>query len=349
MLAFNGMIQLTPGALAVLDIATAALISFTISMALTPIYTTLAFRYRAWKRVRQTDMTGSGVPIFYKLHAAKHRRNIPTMAGIIMVIAISLVTASFNLSRSQTYLPLFGTLAAGTVGLIDDLINIRGAALGIAGLRTRVKLLLILSVATAAGLYSYHKLGYTSLALPFFGQINFGWWLVPFIIFVIVATANAVNITDGLDGLAGGLLAIAFSAYAMIAFFQDNYGIAAFCATVVGTLLAYTWFNIYPARFFMGDVGSFALGTALAIVALLTDTLLVLPVIAGIFVIEAGSSAIQIVSKKFFKRKVFLSAPVHHHLEAIGWPETKVTMRFWVLGAVFAVMGIMLALVGGQT
>ncbi|MBI3984020.1 phospho-N-acetylmuramoyl-pentapeptide-transferase, partial [Candidatus Microgenomates bacterium] len=150
------------------------------------------------------------------------------------------------------------------------------------------------------------------------------------------------------DGLSGGLLAQAFAAYAVIALLQGNYGIAAFCATAVGSLLAYTWFNIFPARFFMGDTGSFAMGTALAIVALLTDTIMLLPVIGCLFVLEAGSSVMQIVSKKLFGRKLLLSAPIHHHFEAIGWPETKVTMRFWVLGAMGVVLGLVLAILGGE-
>jgi phospho-N-acetylmuramoyl-pentapeptide-transferase len=165
--------------------------------------------------------------------------------------------------------------------------------------------------------------------------------------FVVVSTGNAVNITDGMDGLAGNLLVSAYSAFGIIAALQGNFGIAAFCMTVVGALLAYLWFNIPPARFFMGDVGSFALGTSLGVVAMLTDTLFLLPLICLLFVVEAGSSLVQIFSKKVFHRKVFISAPLHHHLEALDWPKTKVTMRFWVIGQVCAALGVVLALIGG--
>ena len=333
--------------LAIRGVAMTSIAAFILSMALTPLYTSLAFKYKAWKRVRDTSTTGEKAVVFHKLHAEKHKRNIPTMAGIIMVIVITIVTLVFNLSREQTYLPLFATLAAGGVGLLDDFINIRGQALGIAGLRTRMKFLLILAIAVAISLYAYFKLGYGSLLVPFWGQVTFGPFLIPFFVFVIVAIANAVNISDGLDGLSGGLLSIAFGIYAMIAILQGNIGIAMFCATAIGTLLAYTWFNIYPARFFMGDVGSFAMGTALGVVALLTDTILLLPIIGGMFVIEAGSSSLQILSKKIRKRKIFLSAPIHHHFEALGWPETKVTMRFWILGFIFGTLGLMIAIVGG--
>ncbi len=164
---------------------------------------------------------------------------------------------------------------------------------------------------------------------------------------VVVATANAVNMTDGLDGLAGGLTAIAFGAYAIIAFLEGRYGISAFCMSIVGALLSYTWFNIYPARFFMGDVGSFALGTALGVVAMLTDTVVLLPIIGIVFVAEAGSVIIQITSKKLnHGKKIFKSTPIHHHFEASGWPETKVTMRFWTLGQVSAVVGLMVFILG---
>lgn len=178
-------------------------------------------------------------------------------------------------------------------------------------------------------------------------DLQLGLWIIPLFVFAVVATANAVNISDGLDGLAGGLAASAFGVYAVIALIEARYGVAGFCMTVLGALLSYTWFNIFPARFFMGDVGSFALGTALGVVAMLTDTVLLLPLIGIVFVAEAGSSLLQIASKKLRGgKKIFLVAPIHHHFEAAGWPETKVTMRFWVIGQVAAVLGLMVFLLG---
>ena len=184
--------------------------------------------------------------------------------------------------------------------------------------------------------------------MPFCGIWELGWAIIPIFAFVVVATGNASNISDGLDGLAGGLMAISFGAFGIIALLQSQFILAGFCFTVVGALLSYLWFNIYPARFFMGDVGSFALGTSLGVVAMLTNTLFLLPIIGLVFVAEAGSSLIQIISKKLFDRKVFISAPIHQHLEALGWPETKVTMRFWVIAILVAVIGILLALTGGN-
>lgn len=332
----------------VLEVSLAALAGFLLSVALTPVYTYFAFRYKAWKQVRDTATSGERAPVFHKLHAQKHERHIPTMAGAIMVVAITLITVVFNFSTSQTLLPLIALVGAGAVGLLDDFINIRGTGKGVAGLRSKIKFGLITLIALAISAYAFWQLEYTSLAVPFLEQVPLGWLIIPLFTLVIVATANAVNITDGLDGLAGGLLAIVFAVYTIIALLQGNFGIAVYCATAVGSLLSYTWFNIYPARFFMGDVGSFALGTSLGVVALLTDTVLLLPVIGGVFVLEAGSSSLQLLSKRILGRKIFRSAPIHHHFEALEWPETKVTMRFWILGAAVGAIGLVVALLGGQ-
>ena len=204
-------------------------------------------------------------------------------------------------------------------------------------------------VAVVGGCYFFSKLGFDSVQLPGIqaSSLQLGWLIVPLFVLVVVATANAVNISDGLDGLAGGLTTIAFAVYAIIAALEGKYGIAGFCATLVGALLSYTWFNIFPARFFMGDVGSFALGTALGVVAMFTDTVLLLPVIGAVFVAEAGSVILQIGSKKLRGgKKLFRVSPVHHHFEAIGWPETKVTMRFWVLGMIAGFVGLALFCMG---
>lgn len=322
--------------------------AFVLAMFLTPIYTFFAYRYKFWKRQRSTSTDGKKLEVFTKLHAAKFRRNIPTMAGIIGVFSITAVTLLFNLDRAETWLPLAALVGGGIVGLIDDIINVRGLGGGVGGLRSSLKFTLIILIGAVLGWFFYAKLGIDSFHVPFYGELSIGWLIVPLFAFAVVATGNAVNISDGLDGLAGGLLALSFATFGTIALLQGNSLLAGFCFTVVGALLSYLWFNIHPARFFMGDVGSFAYGVALGVVAMLTDTLLLLPVIGLLFVLEAGSSLIQIVSKKFFKRKVFISAPVHHHLEAIGWPETKVTMRFWVIACVMSFVGFMLALAGGH-
>ena len=328
------------------------LLSFTgflLSMLLTPIYTTLAYKFEWWKKPRTAAATGEKASVYQALHASKHNRHIPTMAGVIFVLATALVTAAGNLSREETWLPLAAMVGAGAIGLFDDILNIKSTG-GIAGMRAKIKLALITTVAIAGGWWFYDKLDVSSIHIPFVDNpLTLGWLIVPLFVLVVVATANAVNITDGLDGLAGGLAAIAFGAYAVIAFLEARYGVAGFCMAVVGALLSYTWFNIYPARFFMGDVGSFALGTALGVVAMLTDAVLILPIIGFVFVVEAGSSLLQILSKKLRRgRKIFRIAPIHHHFEAIGWEETKVTMRFWVVGQVMAVIGLIIFILGRQ-
>lgn len=321
--------------------------AFFIAMLLTPVYTYFAYRYRFWKKQRTTSTTGEAITVFTKLHANKFKRNIPTMAGMIFVVAITVVTL-FNLDRGQTWLPLAALIGGGLVGLLDDIINIRGSGKGVAGLRSNIKFLMIAALGIALGWWFFERNGVSSMHIPFLGDWSVGWWIIPIFAFAVVATGNAVNISDGLDGLAGGLLAVSYGAFGIIGLLQGQEALAIFCFTVVGALLSYVWFNIYPARFFMGDVGSFSLGAALGVVAMLTNTLFLLPVIGIVFVIEAGSSTLQILSKKFFHRKIFLSAPVHHHLEASGWPETKVTMRFWVIGYVAAFIGVLLALLGGN-
>jgi phospho-N-acetylmuramoyl-pentapeptide-transferase len=331
----------------VIRILLLAFSGFALSMLITPIYTNIAYQAQWWKKQRQTSLTGEIASVFAKLHAEKHKRLIPTMAGVIFVISVTIVTLLFNLNRSETWLPLAAFVGAGAVGLIDDIINIRGKGMGVAGLPSRMKLLLTTMVAAIGGWFFYFKLDVNSINIPIIGDLTIGWLIIPLFILVVVATANAVNMTDGLDGLAGGLAATAFAMYAVIAFVEQRYGIAGFCLTMVGALLSYTWFNIFPARFFMGDVGSFALGTALGVVAMLTDTILLLPVIGAIFVAEAGSVILQITSKKLRGgKKIFKSSPIHHHFEASGWEETKITMRFWVLGQVVGVLGLILFLIG---
>lgn len=341
-------LQIIADASVIEQIFVLAFLGFITSMVLTPLYTTAAFVGKWWKKPRTDAVTGETAKVYRKLHAAKHQRNIPTMAGMIFILSVVLVTIVGNLSRSETWLPLAAMAGAGAIGLFDDIINIKSLGRGIAGMRAKLKSLLLLIVAFIGGWWFFAKLGVIAIHIPFFGSVDIGWLIIPLFMLVVFATANAVNITDGLDGLAGGLSVIAFSAYAAIAIIERKYGVAGFCMTLAGALLAYTWFNIHPARFFMGDVGSFAIGTALGVVAMLTDTVLILPIIGFVFVIEAGSVLLQIASKKLRKgKKIFKVSPIHHHFEASGWPETKVTMRFWVIGQVAAFAGLIVFVLGG--
>ena len=327
-----------------MDATLFSIVGFFLAMVLTPIYTYFAYKYKFWKRQRSAAVTGEKLEVFNKLHAKKMQRNIPTMAGLIGVLTVIIITVAFNLNREQTWLPLAALAGGAALGLIDDILNVWGHDIKNAGLRAPVKFALIIGLGLVLGWFFYYKLGHTDLWIPYIGTFNLGWLMIPLFAFAVVASGNAVNISDGLDGLAGGLLIMSYNAFGLISPLQGRLSLAAFCFTALGTLLAYVWFNVYPARFFMGDVGSFAWGTALGVVAMLTDSLLLLPVIGFLFVVEAGSSLIQIISKKFFGRKIFISAPIHHHLEAKGWEETKITMRFWVIAAVTAAIGVMMAM-----
>ena len=327
-----------------IDAVIFAIAGFILAMVLTPVYTFFAYKYKFWKKQKTASVTGEKLKIVNKLHAKKIARNIPTMAGVIGVVSVIIITWFFNLNRAETWLPLAGLAGGAAIGLIDDILNVWGSNRKDAGLRAPVKFAMIITVGLVLGWFFHTKLDFTSVMIPFVGDVDIKWAMIPLFMFAVVATSNAVNISDGLDGLAGGLLAAAYGSFGVIAVIQGQYHLATFCFTVIGALLAYIWFNVYPARFFMGDIGSFAWGTSLGVIAMLTNSLLLLPVVGLIFVIEAGSSAIQIFSKKFFGKKVFVAAPFHHHLEAKGWEETKITMRFWVIAVTLAFVGIVLAL-----
>lgn len=318
------------------------------AMALTPVYTYFAYKYKFWKRQKTVSLDGKKLTVVSKLHAKKIARHIPTIAGLVFVIAIATTTLLFNLSRPQTWLPLAALICGAIIGLIDDILNLRSNG-GTAGLRAPVKFVMVAILGLVLGWFFWEKLGFTTVHIPFVGQWELGVWIIPIFAFVVIATGNAVNISDGLDGLAGGLAASAFVIFSVIAVLQQQFGLAGFCLTIVGALLSYLWFNVYPARFFMGDTGSFALGVSLGVVAMLTNSLFILPIIGAVFVVEAGSVIIQQISKKLRNgKKIFIASPIHHHFEAKGWPETKVTMRFWVVGNIVGILGLIIAIAGGN-
>jgi phospho-N-acetylmuramoyl-pentapeptide-transferase len=332
-----------------------ATLSFVVAFFLTPVLTHFLYKYKLGKPIRDSV----SAPIFSKLHSNK--AGTPTMGGILVwltVLAIALAFfyvdkffpfssfARFNfLSRGQTYLPLGALVASSLVGLVDDFLNIRGKGIFSGGLNVLHRLIIYTIIAIIGSLWFFFKLDWDLLHVPFVGSFEIGFWYIPIFIFIIVATAFSVNEADGLDGLAGGLLLISFGAFGSMAFVSGKYDIATFCAVISGALLAFLWFNITPARFFMGDTGAMGLGVTLGIVAMLTNTALFLPIVGFLFVIESFSVLIQVISKKFLGRKIFKSAPIHHHFEAIGWSEPKVVMRFWVISAVLAVVGVILFLV----
>ncbi|MSU76072.1 phospho-N-acetylmuramoyl-pentapeptide-transferase [Patescibacteria group bacterium] len=318
--------------------------AFVLAMAATPLWSHVLYKYKFSKRLRTLAVDGSKASVFLKLHASK--ANTPTMGGLLIWVTVALVTITGNLSRAETYLPLFTLVAVGIIGAVDDYLNIRGIGPKGGGIRAWHKLVAQFVIGAAGAWWFYDKLGFSILHVPGVGDFDIGILYVPLFILVIVATTNAVNITDGLDGLAGGLLAIAFTAFGALSYVNGLFALAAFCATITGALLAFLWFNVYPARFFMGDTGSMALGATLGVVAALNDAILVLPVIGFVFMAETLSVIIQLFWRRVFHKKLFRSTPIHHHFEAIGWPETKVTMRFWIIGSVCAVVGLVIGVIG---
>jgi len=327
-----------------------ATISFGVAFLIAPLLLRFLTAHKFGKQIRDE----ASAPIFAKLHRGKS--GTPTMGGILIWGTVLIVTffswldgpffdALNFLSRPQTYLPLGALAASALVGLVDDLFNIRRIGPNGGGLRMRHRLLLYGFIALIGALWFYFKLDWDVLHIPYVGTYALGLWYIPVFIFIIVATGFSVNQTDGLDGLAGGVLLCAFAAYGAIAFVLGRYDLAALLAVIIGALTVFLWYNIYPAKFFMGDTGSMSLGVTLGVVAMLTNYALLLPIIAVVLVVESASTLLQIASKKLRGgKKIFLSSPIHHHLEAKGWPEPNVVLRLWLIAGLGALLGVILML-----
>ena len=327
-------------------------VSFGFSFLLAPLAIRLLHKFNLTKKnIRDASLT----PVFSRLH--QNKSQTPTMGGVIIWGTVIVLALLFLLlakladgfwgylnfiNRAQTYLPLATMLIAGLIGLFDDFLGILRIGPKGGGLQMKLKIILYTSVAVIGAWWFYFRLGWSTFYVPFLGNFEIGWWYIPIFIFIIVATAFSANETDGLDGLAGGALLFAFGSLVVISFVLGRYDLAAMETVIMGALLAFLWFNIYPARFFMGDTGSMSLGITLGVIAMLTGTAFFLPFFALILVVESLSVIVQTISKKFFHRKIFLSTPIHHHFEAIGWPETQVTMRFWIISALASAIGLAL-------
>lgn len=366
-------IQTIPEVLAAAKVLILAFLSFTLAMSLTPILAHFLYKYKIGIKIKEKSVSGEKLSYVSKLHA--HKSGTPTMGGILIwgtvfilafimyflapflsnLVAENLHSDSVSklmsrlnfISRSQTWLPLFALAATATLGLADDWMSIKriGSNKG-GGMRFAWRLFWMLAISLFGAWWFHSKLGWDTIHIPAIGDFVIGLWYIPLFMFVIVMTAISSNETDGLDGLNAGILAQAFTAFAVISVVQDRMNLAAFCAVIAGAIVAFLWFNFYPARFFMGDTGAVSLGATLGVVALLTDSVVALPFIVSIYCFESVSVAIQLFSKKFFKRKVFLAAPIHHHFEAKGWHETKVTVRFWIINAVICIVGILIGIIG---
>ena len=341
----------------VVRIFTVVAISFFLALALTPLWTRLLFRYRLGKQLR----TAEHAPVFHELHKAKE--GTPTMGGVLIWGTVAFLTLAFWIlsliidgfwsrvnffSRPQTWLPLGVMVIAGILGLADDLYGVFKKGPNGGGLQMKLRVFLYLLIAAVGAWWFYYKLDFNAINIPFFGDVAIGGWYLLFFILVIFATAFSANETDGLDGLGAGGFLTSFAAYGVIAFDQGRLDLVAFIGAIIGALIAFLWFNIFPARFFMGDTGSMSLGVVLGVIAMLTNTPFLLIPIGIIFVVESLSVIMQVASKKFRGKKIFLSTPIHHHFEAKGWHETKVTMRFWMVSAIGAIIGIIIFLIDSK-
>ncbi len=345
----------------VLEIFIPATITFLIGIGLAPFVAHLLYTNKMWKpKGGKVAMDGTPAQEFNRLHTHKEV-GTPRLGGTIVWGSVLLCALLLQglwillpdafahlafVSRAQTWVPLAAFLVGALVGMLDDLYEIDGNG----GLRLRVRLLVVAFVALLCALWFYHKLGISSVSAPFhIGPVELGWLFVPF--FILVALfIYAGGVIDGIDGLAGGIFSIIFTAYAGIAFFQQQFDIAALCAAVAGGLMAFLWFNIPPARFYLSETGSMSLTILLTVVAFMTDTpgggkgITVLPIIALPLVATVASNVLQLFGKKVLHRKLLRIAPLHHHFEALGWPPYKVTMRYWIVGVVAAIIGMSVAL-----
>lgn len=331
-------------------------IAFAFGLLLTPWFIDFLRRNRLGKQLRVETVDGREASVFRKYH--KDKFGTPTMGGlliwgsILVTVILSRLVAFLGvvdhslLQRGQVYLPLFILVSLGILGAVDDYLNIAGEGKR-RGLDWMPKLVSLLAISIFGALWFYFKLGYDEIHIPYYGALAVGWLYIPIFVFIIVGTANAVNFSDGLDGLAGGLLVIAFSSLGVLAYVENLSVLAAFCFVCVGAIAAFLWHNVPPALFFMGDTGSLALGGTLGVIAMMTDRMLVLPFIGFVFMLEVLSVIIQLLSKKFRGgKKVFLAAPIHHHFEALEWGESKVTMRLWIVGAFMAFLGLIIGIFG---
>jgi len=339
-----------------------AFTAFVVGMAITPLVTHYLYAYKAWKKSPgKVGLDGAPAHEFNNLHST-HEVRAPRMGGIVVwgsvlitIIGVALVARFIPdasilkldfLSRNQTWIPLATLIVGAFVGFIDDLYMIQP---GGRGLPLSYRLLIVVVLSSFIGMWFWAKLEVTAIGVPFGTPFEIGWLIVP--LFVLVSLAlYASGVIDGIDGLSGAVFGSIFASYAIIAFAQNQIDLAAFSAAVVGGILAFLWFNIPPARFYMSDTGTMALTLTIATIAFMTDNLgegvgiAVLPVIGALLVATVASNILQVFWKQYFGKKLLRVAPLHHHFEAIGWPGYKVVMRYWVLSVVFAFLGVIIAL-----
>jgi phospho-N-acetylmuramoyl-pentapeptide-transferase len=356
------MLYLPEAAVDVIKIFTLGAASFVLAFLLAPALTNFLYKKKLWrKEVRTKAIDGGEVTTFQKFHS-EGETHIPRFGGVLIWVTTLILILFFFLlsqitdiwwldkinflSRNQTWLPLFALIAASLLGLSDDILQVFGKGKYVGGgLSLKKRLIMVAIIGLIGALWFYFRLDWSTIHIPGWGDLEIDGWYIPLFVIIMLAVYSG-GVIDGLDGLAGGTFASIFAAFAGIALFLGQIDIAAFCAVILGALSAFLWFNIPPARFYMGETGVMGLCAVLTVIAFLTDSVFVLPIIGFLLVIESGSVILQLLSKKFRHKKLFLASPIHHHFEAKGWPHYKVTMRFWIIGAVMALIGITIRLLG---
>lgn len=340
-----------------------AVFAFAIGIAITPYLTSLMYKNKLWKRVRRDDLQTNPTitPEFHKIHDGAEIRT-PRVGGIIIWLSVFLVTTLFYLlpeifnnpvfeklefiSRSQTFLPFFALMLGSLIGLIEDFLEIYGRGKLLHGMKGRHIALIVGIIGLIFGYWFNIKLEISSIYIPFLGMANLGVFFIPYFILVTLGTFSS-RVIDGIDGLAGGVMAIIFAAFSTIAYFNNQIDLATFGIVLVGGILVFLWFNTPPARFYMGETGMLGLTLSLVVMVFLMNASILLLVIALPLVLTSLSSALQMASKKLRNgKKLFLVSPMHHYFEAIGWKKEKIVMRYWIITTICAICGIIIYFIG---
>lgn len=347
----------------ILKVFLPSVFSFLIGIVITPIFTNFFYKHRLWKRASRLDNDVAMSDAFKKIHEEKTEMGTPRVGGLIIWISVVIVTlgmfalskwiggVAFDkldfLSRGQTLLPLAALVFGGLFGLFEDMLEIYVEKFKMfrQGISAKYLVGTVVAIGLLCALWFYFKLGQHFIHIPFLGEYDIGWGFIPFFVLVVLGTFSS-RVIDGIDGLAGGVMAIAFAAFGIVAFAKNFIDIAALCMVIAGGILAFLWFNIPPARFYMGETGMLGLTLALAIISFMTNSVFILPIIGILLVATSFSSAAQIASKKYLGKKIFKIAPLHHHFQALGWSREKITMRYWIIALMAAVVGIVISIVG---
>lgn len=350
----------------VLKIVLPSLLAFITGLIITPFLTTWMYKKRMWKKYSRQDTKTQPHEMsvaFSELHNEEKEIRTPRLGGLIIWTSIVVVGLLFYilatilpggffmkidfLSRNQTLLPFIAVIFGASFGLLEDLIEIRTKITSrfAQGLPDKYLIAIVSAFGLFFGLWFFTKLDISSVFVPFLGSVELGWLFIPFFILVTLATFSS-RVIDGIDGLAGGVMAIVFACFGVVALVQNQIDIATFCFVVTGSILSFLWFNVPPARFYMGETGMLSLVLSLTVITFLLDKVLLLLVIGFPLSMTAFSSAVQIFSKKYFNRKVFKVAPIHHHFQSLGWSNEKVVMRYWIFSVMMGVLGIILAIIG---